>query len=334
LRMLGKRSAGSGLRAAIAYFAIMFACACSPLPPHPEAPRVDSGFSNAMTNAHLRNLQDLGPRLPESQADEIARRYLAREFRLAGASTERLEIGEAVHLVAELSGDSPDGILLVAPYPVLGSDEWVDLSGAVLLLELARVMGDDRLPYTVRMALADTRPRPVEEVQEPRQGPNAGAQEEQRIDSDTARQLVVEAGESLASALDTEERLGSLRAVIAFEPRAGAISRMSRDLRSHPVFRSLFWETAATLGHSASFPPDAGWRSPPGLQVAFQDRGIDQVLALVDETTARAEIQYELGALDSAGDSRTSGLKPVGSVTLEALSRLMHRFERVDAFAP
>ena len=148
-----------------------------------------------------------------------------------------------------------------------------------------------------------------------------------------ARLRVAEAGESLASGLEAIGELEGLRAVIAFEPRAGSASRMARDLRSHPVFRSVFWETAAELGHGAFFPPDAGWSSPQRFQGAFEARGLSQVLALVDETIARAELQAGLGARSGPQNARGVGLGPVGSVTLEALSRLMRRFERVDAFS-
>jgi len=284
-----------------------------------------------MVRAHLENLAGLGPRLPGSKADEAARGYLKREFRLAGAKTRILEAGEYHHLMAEIPGVSEDGILLVAPYSVLGSEEWLDDSGAVLLLELTRVLASSSPPYTVRIALAYTRPEPGESAVEGI--PGAVSEPSRAMRSARAREQVIEAGESLADALDADGRLDGLRAVIAFEPRAGGVPRMARDLRSHPVFRSVFWEAAAALGHGDVFPPDAGWRSPPGLQGAFQARGLGLVLALVDESTARAELQAGLAGAAVMGSAEAQGVEPIGSVTLEALSRLMRRFERVDAFS-
>ena len=331
LNRLRKWSAPRALAGLVAYLFMALALACSPLPPHPEPAKLDVGFSDEMASAHLMNLASLGPRIPNSKADEMARRYLVREFRLAGADVETLTQGEAHHLVARLSGASQDVILLVAPYSALGSDDWVDLSGAVLLLELARVLAGDPLPYTIMFALGDTRPEPSEVGPDgtARRGAAAAAEPNE---SERARQLVTEAGESLAVGLESEGGLDRLRAVVVFEPRTGAAPRMARDLRSHPVFRAVFWESAAALGYESSFPVDAGWRSPQGLQIAFQSRGIGQVLTLIDETTARAELRASLDAPSLAGESQ-AGLAPLGQVTLEALSRLVRRFERVDAFS-
>jgi hypothetical protein len=325
----GNKSVSSHFRGSVACLALSFGVACSSIPPHPKISARSDGFSDLIAQAHLDNLVSLGPRLPGSTPDKAARGYFQREFRLAGASTEILEIGEDRHLVAEIPGRSTDTVLLMAPYPALGSDRWVDDSGAVLLLELARVLANDSPLYTVRIALADTRPT----APGASEGRGPGALRGNDGDSVLARQRVSEAGESLASALETRGWLKGLRALIAFEPRWGSASRMARDLRSHPVFRAVFWETAANLGHGDSFPPDAGWRSPLGLQGAFQARGVTQVLALVDETTARAEFQAGLGETVLARQARAAGLVPVGDVTLEALARLMRRFERADAFS-
>ncbi len=327
-RRCENRSGLDGLRTSVACFLSAFFLACSSLPPHPKFLPSDRGFSDEIAQAHLENLAGLGPRLPGSEADQAARGYIEREFRLVGARIGRLEFDGYRHLIAEIPGASEDSILLVAPYSTLGSDEWVDDSGAALLLELSRVLASDPTPYTVRIALAETRPTEG-------QGTSGTAVSAARgpIGSSLARQRVSLAGVSLANALDASGGLWGLRAVIAFEPRAGVATRMARDLRSHPVFRSVFWEAAAALGHGASFPSDAGWRSPAGLQGAFRARGLGQVLALVDETTARAELLAGPGERERPPLDPPAGLEPVGSVTLEALSRLMRRFERADAFS-
>ena len=284
------------------------------------------GFSGALAQAHLTNLAGLGPRVPESEEDAAARGYLAREFQLAGVTLETLDFEPSRHLVDEIPGASGDAVLLVAPYSALGSDRWIDDSGAVLLLELTRVLSGQSRPCTVRVALADRRP-----------GPEAGADEAladgpQPPENALARRRAARAGASLASALEASGGLTDLRVVIAFELRAGAEPRIARDLRSHPVFSAVFWAAEAALDHSASFPPDAGWRSSPGLQGAFRERGLGQVLALVDETIARAELQAGFGALPQGRRACAVGLEPVGSVTLGGLKRQMRRFERADAF--
>lgn len=332
-RSLKKRRMGNPLRVSVACFGSALALACSSLPPHPKIAPTAVGFSDGLVQTHLENLMDLGPRLPGSEADLAARRYLDREFRLAGARLEELEGGADRHFFATIPGSSEDTVLLVAAYSVLGSDAWVDDSGAVLLLELTRVLARDTPPYTVQLALAYTQPvadsgafdgEVVRDVEDETSSLN---------DGDLARRSVREAGDSLASALEASGRLERLRAVIAFEPRAGSAPRMARDLRSHPIFRAVFWEAAAELGYGDSFPSDGGWRSPSGLQEAFRARGLSQILALVDETTARAELQARREEFGVARGGFARGVEPIGSVTLEALARLMRRFERIDAFS-
>lgn len=318
----GKSFGGRRLTALAACLGSLLAAGCSPIPSHPKAP-ASPGFSESVVRAHLENLARIGVRLPGSDPDSQARVYLEREFELAGVPLEALEEGGFRHLVGEISGVSAGSILLVAPYPALGTGARVDDSGAVLLLELGRLLAQTPLPYAVRIALADVRPS----VEAPSKGWAAANP------SLLARQQVVRAGESLVRALEASGRLTGVRAVVAFEPRADVEPRMARDLRSHPVIRALFWEVAAELGYGDSFPPDAGWRSPAGLQAAFRERGLGQVLALVDETTARVELQVGLGGPSGLERDESADLSPIGSVTLEALSRLMRRFERIDAFA-
>ena len=283
-----------------------------------------------MAQAHLENLMDLGPRLPESEADLAARRYLAREFLLVGAKLAPLRGEQDRHLLATISGRSEDAVLLVAPYPALGSDRGVDDSGAVFLLEMARLLAGETPAYTVHIALAYAQPVPPSEAVD---GEVAVDAEDESSIRGRARASTWAAGYSLASALEASGRLKGVRAVIAFELRAGPTPRMARDLRSHPIFRSIFWEVARELGYADSFPFDAGWRSPKGLQEAFLDRGIHQIVGLVDEATARTELEAGREEFEVSRGEFALGMEPIGSVTLEALARLMRRFERIDAFS-
>lgn len=313
-------------------------CSAGP-PPLPDLDVPEDRFSTALAQAHLDALASLGPRWPGSRADELARDYLTRAFRRSGATVETLESGDRRHLVAGIEGESADLLLLVAPYPLLGPAEWVDDAGAVLLLELARLLGAAPPPYTVRLALAETRPRrseggrgeedePAErEEDEPAEGEAAWIPVERGAE---ARERVEAAGRDLAAAIGPSGLLGpgALRAVIAFEPRARAELRFARDLRSHPVFRDVFWETAGVLGYEQAFPPNAGWSSPGGLHAGLGALESDLVLALAAEGADAPELAAALrGAEVSA-----LGLEPLGRVTVEALARLMRRFEKVDAF--
>jgi len=243
-----------------------------------------------------------------------------------------LEEGDQRHLVAEREGVSSDVVLLVAAYPALQSDVWIDDSGAALLLEFARVLGSPRPPYTLRFALAETRPEQVPSsggpsVEDPVWRPILTPVE--------ARERLSEAGHSLARAIEAAGQTSRIRAVIVFDTSSQATRlRFARDLRSHPEFRRLFWQSGAELGFDSMFPPDGNWTSPDSLHLGFRKRSMDRVLALVHE----GDGDFDLGDVDPA-TTRVSGevsaeiFDSVGVVSVEALTKLMRRFEKVDAFS-
>ena len=311
---------------------VVFLVACSPAPPpHPKLEDPGEGFSARLVHAHVDALMGLQPRWPDSSNDAVARAYLTREFRLAGAETEEWYDGDRRHLVATLPGDTEDGLLLVAAYPVLDAAGWIDDSGAAFLLELARIFGTGPPPpYTLRFALAETRPRRLVS------GPGSDSKNAQGDPVwllvrgfATARDRISDAGRSLAAATSAQGRMDRLRAVITFDWTAHPGLRIARDLRSQPTFRQIFWNSASALGRSATFPSDGRWASPESLHLGFRERSMDRVLALVDEVAAganplvtRPRGVFSEDAIDSVGD-----------VTVEALVRLMRRFEKIDAFS-
>jgi len=231
----------------------LLAIACSAVPPSPRLSGPSNRFSGEVAQAHAVSLAALGPRLPGSKADGLARRYLTREFRAAGATVRVAADAGLRHLLAEIAGDSPDALLLVAAYPDLERDEWIGDSGAALLLELARVLSQQRPRYTLQFALAETRPA-VGDVY-------AGQGGQKRsgiwlpVDSPMkARSRIVAAGESLARALVAEGDLERLRGVLVFDAPARPGLRFARDLRSYPVYRDVFWQSASALGFDSTFP--------------------------------------------------------------------------------
>jgi hypothetical protein len=306
--------------------AIVLALGCSAVPPHPKIGSIEQGFSSRLARAHLVSLDGLYPRFPGSRDDTIVRSYLMREFHRVGAKTAESAEGDRRHLIAELKGVSKDVILLVAPYPALESRVWIDDSSAVLLLEFARVFGADRLPYTLRFALAETRPiRIIPTGITPSADPTWKA----LVSAGAARRRVSEAGRSLARAIEAEGGTGRIRAVITFDTSVRSGRPIARDLRSHPEFRKVFWQSASELGFDSTFPPESDWASPESLHLGFRERSMDRVLALVDETRTSADpiptatlAEFSPGSFES-----------IGAVTAEALLRLMRRFQKVDAFS-
>lgn len=317
-----------GLRLLGVQIATLLVLGCTAVPPHPQIDSLEQGFSGRLARAHLKSLEGLYPRLIGSRGDTLARAYLAREFRLVGAKIRVLVDGDRHHLIAEFKGVSDDVVLLVAPYPALQSGAWIDDSGAALLLEFARVVGSAPLPYTLDFALAETRPVSVSRPGDPvRSDPSWRPV----LTPVAARGRLSEAGHSLARGIETEGEASRVRAVIVFDTSAHAELRFARDLRSHPEFRRLFWESAAALGFDSVFPPDGNWTAPDSLHLGFQERSMDRVLALV-------QVKVEEGNGDPIAMQTPAEVSPgmfdsIGAVTVKALSKLMRRFEKVDAFS-
>jgi hypothetical protein len=305
----------------------MLILACHSVPPHPRVEGLDEHFSGRLTRAHVDSLAGLVPRLPDSRNDRRARRYIARELVLAGLRVEEIGDAEGLHIIADLPGRSSDGLLLVAPYAALAAPDAADDSGVAVLLEIARVFGlDPTQPYTLRFAFCEMRP---ERGGAPDAGKD-GLAARTGVVQDPDRSRWVTAGRSLARALDARGELEQLRGVVVFD-RVGAPGlRLARDLRSHPVFREIFWESASSLGFEAIFPVDGGWASANGVDLGFRERAMDRVVALVDEAVARPDLERA----QQSGRVSARSLEGVGVVSVEALGRIMQRLSKVDAFAP
>lgn len=332
-----RRIPRSGLLATHVFFAAAalwsFVVACSPStpgPPQRTVPEIEpverpDRFSGALAVGHLRTLSRLAPRTAGSAADRAARDYYAAQFEAAGASARWVEEGSRRHLIAELRGESEDALLLVAAYPSLARGESIGDSGAVLLLELARVLSRETPAYSLHFALADAA----------RESPRAGAASDPSegvaigVAGRRSRQRAVQAGESLARALDERDGFERLRGILVFEGTGREALQIARDLRSHPIFREVFWDSARDLGYGDLFPAEAAWASPRSLHLAFVDRTTEGVVAIVDEVRARPELE----PLSKSAVESPESLEAVGRVSIEALARIMQRLRRIDAFA-
>ena len=301
------------LRCLAAGLLVVVLAACSNLPPPPEIDASADRFSPERARAHYAALAGIGTRPPGIDATERARAYLARELRWAGAELDPGQNDDADgSLVARLPGPSSDRVLVVAPWVPVGAQSGVDDAGVAILLELARALSRNAPPYTVVLVAAEV-----------------ALSEPSAADARRTREAVREAGAGLIRRIEAKDGLRGLRAVLVLEPRAVEGTRVARDLRSHPVFRDLFWRTAARLGHADAFPSDAHWATPEGIQGAFLSAGYGQVLSLVEVGTDRPA---------PSEDGRPAGpgpgaFEPVGTVAYEGLVQLMRRLERIDAFS-
>lgn len=331
-----KRSETNRLSPGIAGSMLLVFLACSSVPPHPEISVATESFSREMAEAHLSALAELGARWPDSEEEADARSYLVRELELAGAAVRGRKAAEREPLVARIRGRSVGQVVVVLPLSSLGSMSWIDDSGLVLGLELARVFGLRDEAYDLVLVFADIRAPRVGGGRDQGDGSGRFVEIESPIE---ARDLILASGDRVLEALEADDtvnnvNLAAARAVIVLEPQTRQAMRIARDLPSHPVFRSLFWETAAALGHGDTFPLDAPWASPIGLQGAFHSAGISRLLTVVDQSTVLGErVESAEGANPPSAMDYSERLAPLGAVTVEALIRLMERFERIDAFS-
>jgi len=330
-RVAGRRSHYS--RGILLLGICLLSQACSTIPSHPDVEILAGEFSAELAEAHLARLAELGPRRPGAEAAALAQAYLEREMELAGAESSWLgssREGAPRHLLATLPGDSADIVMLVAPWS-LRDDRWADDAGVALLLALAPTLASGPTAYTRQLLLVEVR-SPPQESRHAKKVTDSNVWDS--IESRThARERVRIGAEDAIRRLEEVGKLDRLRIAIVLEPRLGPdVPRMARDLRSQPIFRSLFWETAAELGFGDVFPSDGEWRSPSGLQAALQAAGYGQVVSLVEESEP-----VDVGAAPAAsgamqGVQSRSRLRPIGLVTYAAIVRLMERFERIDAF--
>ena len=215
-------------------------------------------------------------------------------------------------MLAWLPGSSEERILVVAPWAPVLDGTGPDDTGVAMLLELARALSRQPSRYSVGLAVAVV-------------APPAAA-------NGSDRQAIRTSGAALVESLQADGQLESIRAVLVLEPRAGTSVRIARDLRSHPVFRNLFWRTAARLGHGGAFPEEGGWSTPEGVQGAFLSAGYGRVLSLVDE--GKTPVRRDRAGEGAAVLPEPSAFEPVGAVAYEGLLALMARLARVDAFTP
>ncbi len=324
-----RQSPGSSSRGVL--IALLLSLACTSVPPHPQIDALESGFSGRLARAHWKSIDGFYPRYPGSREDSIVRSYLAREFRRVGAEVRVLADGDRRHLIAELQGASDDVVWLVAAYPSLRSADWVDDSGAAILLELARVFGRAQPPYSLGFALAETRPGELAAS-----GDSLGPDGNWAPLSTAAAALarLSEAGDSLARGIEAEGGADRVRAVIVFDTTARGRPTIARDLRSHPEFRRLFWLSAARLGFGSMFPTDIDWTSPDGLQLGFREHSMDRVLALVHpHPHPHPQVEGRASSVILPVAEVSPGIfESIGLVSVDGLSELMRRFEKIDAF--
>jgi hypothetical protein len=299
------------------------ALACESPKPAPESASTDTAtelppplgvFSATRASADIAALA-------KQPSNDALRSYIASQLASTGLSVQTLEtpgvrgagagVGQAQswkQLIATARGASPDLFVLVARLdesrgalsgPAL--DE--DLSGAALLLELARFLSTRSLPYTTQFVWleGDVLPRTGE----------AGVKPE------------FSGSESLAARMSESGDLSKVRLLVAFDRVCRDDLHVARDLGSHRVYREDFFNSGARAGFIQVFPRNQEYETVEASHLAFRNAGVRSVVVL-----SAAD-----GLPSDAHPCAPQTLEAVGSVAVDTLDTIGRRLAKIDRFS-
>jgi glutaminyl-peptide cyclotransferase len=314
----------------------LLVCGRAAPPPAPLAPpeaglnRFEA-FSLERAWADLEAFSAIGSRVSGSRGARSARQYIRSQLATVGVDgdkvTTRVELEgleplQLTHVVAIIPGTSPQLFVLVAPYDSSGFDDVAFIgtndgaSGAALLLEFARVLSNQPLPYTTRLVFLDGEGRLG------RHGP--GLEDRRGFGS-----------RSLAERMQEEGELDAIRLLVAFNRVCDADLRIARDLGSHRIYREEFWRTAARLGREDAFRPGDAFESSLSSHVAFRELGVRPTVA-IEDTAFGGEAPpgiYADTEQDDLEHCSPESLETVGAVSLAAIETIGDRLAKIDRFA-
>jgi len=290
-------------------------------------------FSASRAFVDLEAIARIGPRETGSRGADRTRRLLRRELEELGARVdERVfeverpsrELVPLRHVRGVLDGDSPDVLLLMARYDTPSGRGRESLyanasaSGPALLLEVGRALAHRPRPFTVWLIFLDG-----DAVDSP-PGAEASAGE--------ARQ----GSEAMASWLAADGQIQRIRLAVYFERIASPGLEVARDLRSHRIYREVFWQSARDLGFSGVFPSEGPLESPEAGHLAFLGHGLRRVVAIVEAEPSAllaSDSDPEEADPDTPASCSRESLEAVGVVSVEALGRIGERLQKIDRFA-
>ncbi len=327
MSVANRRRVGLDRVAALVVFAgLVMACdtlgGASADAPAVVPPDVVSGddFDAGQAMEHLEQLVALGPRVMGGEGAAAARSYVRAHLEGLGLEVEErtgevdlsdsdpvdlvnlsvLIPGTAADAVGELAVATPLDTALAESFELLGANEGG--SGSALLLELARALNQAPLAYPTRLIFLDGE--------------------------------VFEAGQHLGIQLAATDLFEHDARLLVYVHQVGdADLEIRRDLVSHRVFRDSFFHTAARLGHSASFPTQAGFDQVPGGHQLLFRHGFRQVVALSDIRYGGSEPPGDFWrtAEDNLDHVSKESLAIAGEVVLEGLRDIAAHLQRVDA---
>jgi hypothetical protein len=297
-----------------------------------------ASFSADRAWRDLRALTEIGARSVGSRGNDRARDYLRAELENLGAEVESWDVDYAnagggssgagapetrvTNLSAIILGTrSQDRFLLVAPFDSRSYDgfEFIGAndgaSGAAVVLEIARTIAADPLPYALEVVFLDG------------ESPFPSA--------DGRGAFYREIGSlGLASRIQ-KTGISGVRLMIYLNRVGDADLRIARDLMSHRIYREEFWNAAAALDRAHAFPRDADFENAGIAHRYFVQVGLRQIVSLVDTSFGGDQPPglYAGTAQDTIERCSPESLETVGVVVLEGLDAISKRLGKIDRFA-
>jgi hypothetical protein len=297
-----------------------------------------ASFSADRAWRDLQALTDIGARPVGSRGNDRARDYLRAELEDLGVEVESWEVDYAsargrssgtadpeirvTNLSAIIPGtQSQDRFLLVAPFDSRSFDDFEFIgandgaSGAAVVLEIARALAADPLPYATEIVFLDG--------ESPFSSPGGQGGYYREIGS-----------LGLASRIQETDSSG-VRLLVYLNRVGDADLRIARDLVSHRIYREEFWKAAAALDRSQAFPLDAAFENAGIAHQNFAQIGLRQVVSIVDTSFGGDQPPGLYAGTDQDTIDRCSpdSLETVGLVVLEALDAISKRLGKIDRFA-
>jgi len=297
-----------------------------------------AAFSADRAWRDLQALTDIGARPVGSRGNDRARDYLRTELEDLGVEVESWEVDYAsaggrspgatvpeisvTNLSAVIPGTrSQDRFLLVAPFDSRRFDDFEFIgandgaSGAAVVLEIARTLAADPLPYATEIVFLDG--------ESPFSAPGGQGGSYREIGSLGLASRIQEAGSSGVRLLIYLNRVGD------------ADLRIARDLVSHRIYREEFWKAADALDRTQAFPRNAPFENAGIAHQYFTQIGLRQIVSIVDTSFGGDQPPglYAGTEQDTIDRCSPDSLETVGVVVLEALDAISKRLGKIDRFA-
>ena len=284
-------------------------------------------FSADRAWRNLQALTEIGVRPVGSEGNARARRYLQDELEKLGLEAESWEVeyAEGTTSVTNLSAFIPgtrsaDRLLLVAPFDTRSLEDFEFVgandgaSGSAVLLEMARVIVSDPLPYATQIVFVDG------EAPFSSEGTGRGYQGVGRT--------------GLAARIQKAGVTG-VRLMVFLNRVGDADLRIARDLMSERIYREEFWKAAAELERDYAFPSDAGFENAGIDHQSFLSIGLHRIVSIVDTSYGGGQPpgRYAGTADDTIERCSPDSLETVGVVVLAALDSISQRLIKIDRFS-